>query len=66
MSRPITEVTLADCRIYHETDKAYKVEYVDIIEWIPKSQIINFDGGQFGLHACITIPEWLAEEKGWS
>lgn len=42
-----------------ETDKAYRVFDGDKTEWVPKSQVENNNDGTF------TMPEWLAQEKGF-
>lgn len=47
-----------------ETDKAYLASDGDVTEWIPKSQVSHFEEKPDG-HAELTIPEWLATEKGF-
>lgn len=45
--------------LQHETEKAYRVFDGTKTEWVPKSQAqLNDDG-------TITMPEWLAKEKGF-
>ena len=50
----------------HETDKAYllfdgskNIDGTNRVEWVPKSQVEANGDGTF------TMPEWLAEEKGF-
>ena len=45
----------------HETPKAYLVENGEGEMWLPKSQVELYDqpGG-----AVLTMPYWLAKEKG--
>ena len=55
--------TIPYCRRVKETDLAIQYDMSDDPfnpdrHWIPKSQIIEDDG------ESITIPEWLAAEKG--
>jgi hypothetical protein len=42
-----------------ETDAAYRIFDGDRTEWVPKSQVERNDDGTF------TMPEWLAQEKGF-
>ncbi len=42
-----------------ETDKAYRLYDGARTEWVPKSQVERNDDGTF------TMPEWLAQEKGF-
>lgn len=56
-------VTISYCRLVKETDLARQYDMSDDPfspdrHWIPKSQIIEDD------EESITIPEWLAAEKG--
>jgi len=56
------------CKYIASTDKAILVEVDGVKDWIPKSQIydssVDLDELEKGDPATITIPEWLAEEKG--
>lgn len=52
------EVAFED--IVHETDKAFLIKFAEGEIWIPKSQVKDLD--KDGL--TVTIPEWLAVEKG--
>lgn len=45
--------------IQGETNRAYRVFDGNTIEWVPKSQCERNDDG------TITMPEWLAKEKGF-
>lgn len=45
--------------IQGETNRAYRVFDGNTIEWVPKSQVEKNDDG------TITMPEWLAKEKGF-
>jgi len=42
-----------------ETDKAYRIFDGYKTEWVPKSQVENNGDGTF------TMPEWLAQDKGF-
>ena len=42
-----------------ETDRAYRIYDGSKTEWVPKSQVENNNDGTF------TMPEWLAQEKGF-
>jgi hypothetical protein len=42
-----------------ETEKAYRLFDGIKTEWVPKSQVEDNKDGTF------TMPEWLAEEKGF-
>lgn len=42
-----------------ETDRAYRLYDGAKTEWVPKSQVERNDDGTF------TMPEWLAQEKGF-
>jgi len=56
------------CKYVSSTDKAILVEIDGDKEWIPRSQIydasVDLDELEKGDPVTITIPEWLAEEKG--
>ena len=68
-------VELYDLILVHSTSKAYLIRNEDGEEcWIPKSQVqdIRFgkditddDGKPVKEIASITIPEWIAEQKGF-
>lgn len=47
------------CQILNETEKAYRINDGAKIEWVPKSQVEDNKDGS------ITMPEWLAKEKGF-
>ena len=42
-----------------ETELAYRLYDGKQLEWVPKSQVEKNDDGTF------TMPEWLAQEKGF-
>lgn len=42
-----------------ETERAYRIFDGKTTEWVPKSQVERNDNGTF------TMPEWLAQEKGF-
>lgn len=42
-----------------ETDKAWRIYDGSRTEWVPKSQVEQNDDGTY------TMPEWLAQEKGF-
>lgn len=46
------------CTLRHQTDKAYLVDDGDKQVWVPKSQCEYDDG-------VLTLPEWLARDKGF-
>lgn len=48
-----------DCKILNETDKTIRIDDGTKKEWLPKSQIENNKDG------TVTMPEWLAIEKGF-
>ena len=45
----------------HETEKAYRVDVGDRQVWLAKSLVEYYDDGKGGI---ITLPNWLAHEKG--
>lgn len=46
----------------HETPKAYLVDAGERnLVWLPKSEVEYYDDGKGGI---ITLPYWLAHEKG--
>lgn len=47
------------CKILNETDKAIRIDDGTKKEWLPKSQIEDNKDG------TVTMPEWLAIEKGF-
>jgi hypothetical protein len=46
-------------KIVGETEKAWRLTDGDKTEWVPKSQVEDNGDGTF------TMPQWLAEEKGF-
>lgn len=42
-----------------ETERAYRLYDGKTTEWVPKSQVERNDNGTF------TMPEWLAQDKGF-
>jgi hypothetical protein len=56
MSDRLTDIA---AEIKGETDKAYRLFDGAKTEWVPKSQVENNEDGTF------TMPEWLAQEKGF-
>lgn len=52
-------------QLLHETDRAVRVtnSTPDKGVWLPKTQIEIEPADKGGLH-IVTLPEWLAEEKG--
>lgn len=46
-------------KLQGETDKAYRIYDGSRTEWVPKSQVEDNGDGTF------TMPEWLAQEKGF-
>lgn len=42
-----------------ESDRAFRIYDGAKTEWVPKSQVEQNDDGTF------TMPEWLAQEKGF-
>ncbi len=54
-----------DVQVLHETEKAAMIT-LDIPEngvWLPKSQIELNETGVAGI-MTVTLPEWLAQDKG--
>ena len=49
-----------ECRIIHETDKAYLISDGKTKEWVPKS-VVEWDAK----NKVMTMPEGLAYEKGF-
>ncbi|MCA0421899.1 MAG: hypothetical protein LCH61_01020 [Proteobacteria bacterium] len=47
----------------HETTAAVQVHDGDKLAWLPKSQIEIEETGD-GKTVIVTLPQWLAEEKG--
>ena len=58
-------IELAFESIEHETDEAYLINFPDFPEprWIPKSLVIEIEDGEPD-NRVVTLPEWLAIEKG--
>ena len=54
--RALTEIAAT---ILHETEKAYLLSDGAVKAWVPKSQVEDNDDGTF------TMPEWLAQDKGF-
>jgi hypothetical protein len=42
-----------------ETERAFRIYDGKLCEWVPKSEVEKNDDGTF------TMPEWLAQEKGF-
>jgi len=52
------------CRIVHETEKAFLVDDGSGKEiWIPKAKVLDFVDMP-GDAVELTVPEWMAKEKG--
>ena len=51
--------------IEHETELAYLIKFPDFPEpiWIPKSKVLELEDGEPD-NRVVTLPEWLAIEKG--
>lgn len=61
MPKSIVDLTV---KLIRETDSAYLVTDDDRNrEWIPKSQVEFFEEKKDGVYD-LSIPEWLANEKG--
>lgn len=56
MNAKLTDIA---AEIKGETDKAYRLFDGAKTEWVPKSQVEDNNDGTF------TMPEWLAQEKGF-
>jgi len=50
-------------RIVHMTDRAYLLDYGDGQAWVPRSQVLDVTDNQDGT-STVTMPEWLAIDKG--
>lgn len=59
MSVPQKELIDIAASIRAETDKALRLDDGTRVEWVPKSQVEDNGDGTF------TMPEWLAQEKGF-
>ena len=54
-----TKLVDIECTVQHETDSAYLVSDGEHKVWVPKSQVeLDEDTG------ILTLPEWLAIDKG--
>lgn len=49
------------CELRHETDRAYLVDTGEGPIWLPKSQVEYYKEGTL---ETVTMPTWLAREKG--
>lgn len=58
---PDNEPVTIECSKLHETDKAWLIDDGDQQVWVPKSQCRM---RQTGPTYELTLPEWLAKEKG--
>lgn len=58
------EVVDVDVKVKAQTTQAVLFSDGDTECWIPRSQIIDGDEYENGEEVTITIPEWVAEEKG--
>lgn len=56
MSEKLTDV---EAELRGETDKAYRIFDGKTTDWVPKKYVDQNDDGTF------TMPEWLAQEKGF-
>ena len=56
MGERLTDIA---AQIKGETDKAFRLFDGAKTEWVPKSQVEDNNDGTF------TMPEWLAQEKGF-
>jgi len=56
---PKPELIDIAAEIKAETERAYRIFDGKTTEWVPKSQVERNDNGTF------TMPEWLAQEKGF-
>jgi hypothetical protein len=59
MSQETTEITV---EILRESERAIQVTDGDVTEWLPKSQL-EYEG-EAGQTVVVTMPEWLAKDKG--
>lgn len=58
-------VHLEDCRVVHETEDAFLIEYEGEEHWIPRSQVADpdtYESGDEGV--TISVTEWIAKQKG--
>lgn len=63
----MADVVEIELKIHWETEKAYLLSDdgdKDTAEWVPKSKIEKVEEGEKG-YALVTLPAWLASEKGW-
>lgn len=61
---PLKGNKLVDIRamLRGETDKAYRIYDGKRTEWVPKQFVERHDEST---HSVFTMPEWLAQEKGF-
>lgn len=62
------QITLANGNIMRETTKAIAFDFSenDSWTWMPKSQIeLDIDRDQYNAIGTLTMPIWLAKEKGF-
>ncbi|WP_299085149.1 hypothetical protein [uncultured Paraglaciecola sp.] len=50
-----------ECIVKHKTDRAVLIDDGDTEAWLP---LAHAEVETRGRHALVTIPEWLAQEKG--
>lgn len=53
-----------DCKVLHETTKAYKVEIGGKEHWVPKSMVKDYCEESDGTISSIFVPEWFATKEG--
>ncbi len=53
-----------ELELVHQTDSAYLLSDGDVEEWIPKSLVSSMEDGDEENMVIVTMPEWLATEKG--
>jgi hypothetical protein len=50
------------CELRHETERAYLIDTGEGEMWVPKSQVEYYKEGSLEI---VTMPMWLAKEKGF-
>jgi len=53
-----------ELELLHQTDDAYLLSDGDTEAWVPRSLVSSLEEGDDEDTVIVTIPEWLAKEKG--
>lgn len=67
MARKDDDTVWVTVDIKAESEKAWLLSDSKVTEWVPKSQIIDWEDDPYvGITTDVELPTWLAEEKGFS